>query len=809
MFAMHVHPSRFIRRTTTSLIDCFATLVLPLCLAAAPPLEFRTPPSFPVGDGPGHIVTADINGDGLADLATANFDDGTVSILFGLGAATFAPAIHISVGAFPDSLTVGDINADGWPDIVTANGNGWNQPGTLSVLLGSASGTFTLRTNLTVDRGPRGVVIADFNGDNHPDLATAISGGWFETNKVNVLYGNGDGTFAAPVHFTVGTAPSWIDQGDFNHDGRPDLVVVNAGPGPSGTTASVLLNTSEGPFALATTCNIGTYAGFVLVRDFNHDGHPDFATANRASGNLSVLLGRGDGTFNPAVHYAVPAGVAQLACGDYNGDGATDLAALGSSVSILLNNGEGVFGAPVEHSIGAALQAISCGNFNGDTQVDLVVAGGYDSSVLLMPGKGDGTFRSATDTYTVGGNIRDLATGDFNKDAQLDIVATSIESNSVSVLIQQTNGVFLPAVTYPAGTQPYGVKIGDFNNDGWQDLVVANFSGTLTMLRGRTTAPGVFTNQWGASFLGTVNLPGSHTDVAVGYFNSDNHLDIVTPNYYDATVTVALGDGTGQFHTPLPPAIPVNSGPSCVVVDDFNGDGKADVAVGYDGGTKISIAAGRGDGMFDAKVDINTWEIPWFIRSGDVNFDGKPDLVAAHGDWRNVSIMLNTSSNGVIQFAAPIVHDVANGPLSVGVCDFNGDNLPDIVSGNYACVSVLLGHGDGTFETATNYFMGGQYVIAGDFNNDEMPDLAIDLGGKLGLFWNDTLPRLQIKRVGGGVRVAWPAWKPYILETSTSLNTADWTPVTNAPFVYTNQYILTNAASGAHQLYRLKRPATF
>ncbi len=805
-------PALFAQRSRcgfTLLFLVIAAVLPPSDVRGAAALVFRTPPSCPVGDNPAQIVSADFNGDGLADIATANFDDSTVSILLGAvaGCMPFG-SIVLPPGAHPDALAVGDVNGDGRLDLITANANGWNQPGTLSVLLGDGDGSFALRTNVSVDRGPRGVVIGDFNGDGRADLATAISGGWFETNLVNVAFGNGDGTFGLPARFIVGTAPAWIATADFNGDGRPDVVVVNAGPGPAGTTVSILLNTAEGPFASAMTFTVGTYPGFVATADFNHDNHPDVVVANRASLNVSLLLGIGDGTFHPAAHFGVGTGPSQLAVGDFNGDGHPDVAAVGDGVKVLIGTGGGGFLAPVSYSIGAGLQSILAANLLGGSNLDLVVAGGYENNLSLMQGRGDGTFIGGSDTYATGGDIRGMSSGDFNKDGRLDIVTASQGSNVVTVLVQWTNGIFQPGTLYPCGAQPHAVKAGDFNNDGWLDLVVANFSGTLTMLRGRTTAPGVFTNRWSSSFLGTVNLPGAHTDVATGFFNSGTHLDIATPNYYDATVTIALGDGTGRFHTPLPPTVPVNGGPVSVIVDDFNGDGLADIAVGHEGGTKISLATGRGDGTFNAKVDVETWEIPWFIRSADVNFDGRPDLVAAHGDWRLVSVMLNTTTNGVVQFAPPITHSVAIEPLSVAVGDFNGDNLPDIASGNFASTSVLLGHGDGSFSSAADYFVGGQQITAGDFNNDSMPDLAIDLGGKVGLFWNDTLPALQIKRVTGGVRLAWPAWTPYTLEVSAGVgNVGGWTAVTDVPARIANQFVLTNAVPAALKTYRLKRPA--
>lgn len=789
-----------------------ACLMAP-AMQAVLPIEFRTPPSFPVGNGPWQIVTADFNGDGRPDLATANFNDSTVSLLLNQGAGAFQRACQYPVGTSPDALASGDLNGDGMPDLVTVNGNGWNQPGTASILLGRGDGTFDAATHVVMGRGPWGVALADFDGDGKLDMVTAISGGWFETNQVNVLRGRGDGTFDSPAWYTVGTAPAWIGSGDFNGDGHPDLATVNAGPGSSGTTVSVLLNRGDGTFATATTCRVGTYPGFAVIADFNQDGKADLATANRASLTVSLLLGRGDGTFNPTADFAVPAGATQLVAADLDNDGRLDLGVLGGSydsgiVSILPGNGSGAFSSPTLYNVGVGLQAIAAGDFNADTIPDLTVAGGYDSAVLVMAGRGDGTFKSVTDTYPAGGTIRHIVAADLNQDGQPDLATANPGNNQVTVLLQQTNGVFLPGVSYQVGGQPMSVKAADFNNDGCCDLVTANFDGTLTLLRSRPSAPGLFTNEWGISeYAGVLNLGSNHNDVAVGDFNRDGKLDLVTPNYYGASLSVALGQGDGTF---IPGEyLPVNAGPSCVLVEDFDGDGIADVAVGYDGGWAITLLRGRGDGSFEAKQDIATWEIPCFITSADINFDGRPDLVAGHYDWRRVSVMLNqTGCGGPLAFAPPVTHEVANDPVCVAVGDFNGDNLPDIASANFASVSVLLGLGDGSFLTTTNYYLGGSWAAVADFNGDGMPDVALDLGKQIGLLWNDTLPQLQISPVSAGVRVAYPAWKPYTLEVNANLLALDsWQVVSNTPNRFGSQFVLTNTVQAPSQAYRLKRPA--
>lgn len=779
--------------------------------AATPPVVFRTQPAFPVGDGPVHLVVGDFNGDARPDLATANFHQSTVSILSNAGGGTFGSAVHCQVGTQPDALATGDLNGDGKLDLITADARGWNQPGSLTALMGRGDGTFEPGNAVTVGRGPRGVALADFDGDGNLDVATAISGGWTDTNQVNVLRGRGDGTFESPAWYAVGMAPAWIAAGDINADGKPDLVTANAGPGANGTTCSVLTNLGDGTFAAAAPCAVGSYPGFVLLADLNADGKLDLAAANRGSLSISLAIGRGDGAFEPATSLPVPMGATQIAAGDFNGDGFADLAVLGGNygsgaVSLFLGSEAGLFTDKGVCSVGTALQAIALSDLDGDSKPDLAVSGDYDDAVLFMAGRGDGTFNSLTDVYPVAGEIRQVVSADLNQDGKPDLATANPGSQVVSVLLQGDAGSFLPAVIYPAGEQPMAIKAADLNNDGRLDLITAGWDGTLNFLRGRESAPGAFTNDWGiAGYQGTLRLGSNHQDVAVADLNHDGWQDLVTANYYGASLNVALGRGDGTF---VPGAsLAVGSGPVCLRTDDFDADGEVDLAVGYDSGTLISLCPGLGTGAFAPRQEVETWEIPWFITSGDIDFDGKPDLVAAHYDWRRISVMLNRTTNGSpLAFGPARTHDVANDPVCVALGDFNGDNRPDIISANYASVSLLLGLGDGTFLTATNYFAGGSWAAVGDFNVDSMPDIALDLGGRVGVFWNDTLPQLQIGRVPEGVRIAYPAWDSFKLESQDLNRPGAWSALSITPALHGSQFVVTNGVSGAGQAYRLSRP---
>ncbi len=329
------------RQALASLAACLLTAAAAMLATSSPafaqcPLSIAPAVNYTVGTNPRSVAAADFNGDGRPDLAVANSFNGTggnsVSILLGTGTGTFGAATNFAVGLGPISVAVGDFNADGRPDLAVANSNSGN----VSILLGNANGTFAAAVNYAAGVNPISVAVGDFNGDGKPDLAVAN----FTSNNVSILLGTGTGAFGVRANFAVGTGPLSVAVGDFNGDGRPDLAVANNSSG----NVSILLGTGTGAFAAATNFAVGFGSFSVAVGDFNGDGRPDLAVVTEGGSRMSILPGNADGTLAAAVNYTVGNNPFSVAVGDFNADGKPDLAVANyddNNVSVLSNTAPG------------------------------------------------------------------------------------------------------------------------------------------------------------------------------------------------------------------------------------------------------------------------------------------------------------------------------------------------------------------------------------------------------------------------------------------------------------------------------------
>ena len=256
--------------------------------AAAQTVSFGAKTAFGTGSGPISVAVGDFNGDGNLDLAVANYYRDTVSILLGTGTGSFGAKTDFGTGTSPTSVAVGDFNGDDKLDLAVAN----VISNTVSILLGTGTGSFGANTDFGTGGFPFSVAVGDFNDDGKLDLAVTNSGDFdsgTDPETVSILLGTGTGSFGTKTVFGTGSFPGSVAVGDFNSDGKLDLAVTNDGSG----TVSILPGTGTGTFGAKTDFGTGASPYSVAVGDFNADGKLDLAVANLNNKTISILLGTG------------------------------------------------------------------------------------------------------------------------------------------------------------------------------------------------------------------------------------------------------------------------------------------------------------------------------------------------------------------------------------------------------------------------------------------------------------------------------------------------------------------------------------
>ncbi len=532
-------------------------------------------------------------------------------------------------------------------------------------------------------------------------------------------------SFVAPLSFDVGLGPHSVAVGEFNGDGIPDLATANLSSG----NVSVLLGNGDGSFREARHFPAGDRPVFVTVADFNRDGIQDLAVANPRrdppwNGTVSVLLGNGDGSFQAARPFEAGSGPWSVAVEDFNGDGLLDLV---TGSTILLGNGDGTFQGARPH--GGPGGSVAVGDVNDDGRLDLAVANeSYDSTVSVLLGNGDGTFRPPRQ-FLVPRYVNSVVVGDLNGDGRLDVAAISSTYglDYLSVLLGNGDGSFQSPRYFDIGGDPQSVAVGEFNGDGRPDLAVANsdFPYGVSVLLGNGDGSFQPARHFAAG--------GAPSSVAVGEFNGDGLQDLAVANGpYAAlgSVSVLLGNGDGTFQAPR--GFAAGDYPSSVAVGEFNGDGLPDLAVANFYSNNVSVLLGRGDGSFQSARNFPAGARPISIVAGYFNGDGLQDLAVANNTPNGtVSVLLG---NGDGTFQAARSFDIGAYPRSVAVGEFNGDDIPDLAAANAGTfqnpdttVSVLLGNGDGSFQDARHIKAGRgpQSVAVGEFNGDGLADLAV------------------------------------------------------------------------------------
>ena len=477
---------------------------------------------------------------------------------------------------------------------------------------------------------------------------------------------------------------------------------------------------------------VGGLPEWVIAADFNNDGIMDLADSDSSStaGTISILLGKGNGSFQPrivATGFELPI---YTVAADVNHDGKLDLVVddngIDSGILAALGNGDGTFQPPTRYAVVTTFPGQPVvADFNGDGNLDIAAPDSFAADAVILLGNGDGTFRTGV-TVTTGSEPGFGSIGaDFNKDGKVDLLFTDSGDTNFSLLLGNGDGTFQPVKFISTGTaspEPNALASGDVNGDGNPDFLFSTYEGQVR----------VFLGNGDGTFRSPINSESSLNAEQLADINGDGKLDLVAIGINQAGILLGHGDGT---FTAQASDYWVGVQPSSAAVADFNGDGKPDVACSIFMEDSVNVLLGNGGGRLTPAGPVAVAEpkptsspAALAFTSGDFNLDGRPDF-AVLGNT-NVAVLLNRGGQ-TLSFPVSTSIGSLQPVAAFASADFNGDGKADIAfgatSGSNLELGVMVGNGDGSFQapvlTALAGFAPTTSMVAGDFNNDGAIDL--------------------------------------------------------------------------------------
>jgi hypothetical protein len=662
-------------------------------------LAFETwlslPAESPLGGDAG-----DFDGDEIADLVVANRDAGTVSVFPGGPAGALGAARIFDVGDGPSAVAAADLDEDGDLDVAVAN----TASADLSLLRGRGDGAFEREVRIDAGGAPVAVAVADFDRDGHLDLA--VAGG-----VTNLLLGRGDGSFAP--RRPVGPFGSLIMAPDLNGDGNPDLAVLDR---LTDAGLRVLIGGGDGSFVASAALGEGFRMRGAGSGDFDRDGRVDVVLAGGPDDGLFLYLGRGDGTFGDALFldFEGEVGPGPLLARDLDGDGLLDVVASirrAGDVSVWFGVGDGTFRAGPRFAAGDRLETLVAADFDGDGEVDLAGPTDEIDAVRVLLGTGGGFFR-APRHLLAGGEPLGVGIADLDADGSPDLVVTNEAAQDDLLLFGRGDGTFDPVrSTFLGGLGTVWFSAGDFDGDRILDLAFDTGAGALVCL-----------GNGDRTFRDPIVSPldTRTTGLAAADVDRDGALDLVLADADSPAVLSLLGRGDGSFDQPRRSA--TEDAAVAVALGDVDGDGVVDAAAVHRSTGRASVLLGRGDGAFGAARAFDLRGVgPVAVLLADLDGDGMLDLATANAGSGDVSVLFGAGGG---RFRAPRVFGVGGSPTFLAAADFDRDGRQDLAAQTGVGVAVLAGKGHRRFRPAEIIDPPSRGLAAGDVNRDGRPDIA-------------------------------------------------------------------------------------